>query len=86
MSPHSGPIKPDIYALRSFILDQFEQFTRGDSILIYPDGQTRYVHRYNCITYHIADPNTQQARCVLNCIAYIEDDGLYPQGTERFVF
>ncbi|KAH9814685.1 hypothetical protein DFH28DRAFT_928795 [Melampsora americana] len=62
--------KPDIYALASFIREQFQKFTKGDSILIYFDGQIRYVHRYGHVTYHIAEPGN----CKLSYYA-LDSDG-----------
>ncbi|KAH9811386.1 hypothetical protein DFH28DRAFT_931822 [Melampsora americana] len=69
-----APPTLDIYALSSLIKDQFEHHTQGESILVYADGQIRYVHRYDCITYHLVDPDTPAARCVVTCIEYTEDD------------
>ncbi|KAH9815974.1 hypothetical protein DFH28DRAFT_927859 [Melampsora americana] len=59
---------PDIYALSALIKEQFDQYSRGDAILEYADGQIRYVHRYDCVTYHFADHNTPRARCIVSCI------------------
>ncbi|KAH9809622.1 hypothetical protein DFH28DRAFT_933539 [Melampsora americana] len=53
-------------------LIQFSSATRGDSILVYPDGQTLYVHCYDCVTYHIVDRNTADARCVITCMVFID--------------
>ncbi|KAH9807489.1 hypothetical protein DFH28DRAFT_929401 [Melampsora americana] len=77
LSNHIFPtavFKPDIYALSSFIKDQFEKPTRGDAIIVYSDGQTRYVHRYDCVTYHIVDPNTPDARCVITCLVFLDEN------------
>ncbi|KAH9813183.1 hypothetical protein DFH28DRAFT_1102938 [Melampsora americana] len=73
-TPDSPPHTFDVYALSSLIKDQFKKPTRGDAILVYNDGQTRYVHRYDCVTYHIVDGNTSSARCIITCLVYTSLD------------
>ncbi|KAH9824058.1 hypothetical protein DFH28DRAFT_921559 [Melampsora americana] len=80
----ANALSPDIYALSGLIKDQFDQFSRGDAILVYADGQIRYVHRYDCVTYHFVDQNTARPRCIVTCIAYTDDESIEPGNAPIF--